>query len=92
MMAGTRKEYVGKKADLIPPEKKSGHKFFRGQTVIIEYSIEFKKQYPHTFKYFNGKTGVITAFISDSGENLIAIKLPFQRIETLVDRSFIKSL
>jgi len=68
--------------------EKSQVQLFRGQTVTIEYGQEFKKEYPHTFEIFNGKTGLITAFVD---ETLVAIKLPFLKIETLVDRSHVKT-
>lgn len=66
-------------------------KLFRGQTVTIEYSREFKKLYPYTFEIFNGKTGVVTEFFPSGDNNLVAIKLPFMKIETIVDRQHVKT-
>lgn len=74
-------------------EKTKLQTLFRGQLVAIKYTAEFKREYPHTTEIFDGKTGTITDFISDAGGvALVAIKIPFFKVETLVDRRHVRPI
>ena len=63
---------------------------YKNQTVTIEYDESFRKEYPHTFARFHGKTGRVTEFISHQGDSIIALRFDLEAFTTLVDRRYIR--
>ena len=64
-------------------------RLFRGETVTIDYSIAFRREYPFTAKKYDGQTGIIKSFVNDAGVSIVVLHL-FDGSETLVDRCYIK--
>ena len=62
---------------------------YPGTRVRIIYTDVFRKKYPHTFKMYNEKKGVITGRTGRGPDQLVAVRVAGEKCETLIERQFL---